>query len=660
LVHRADMRTAIFASLGDHGSDEWTTAELNRAIDEVTADISRWMPRELVEEYVLRSDVTGESFTSSHNVEVALGNKPIEFESETVTSSPAGTTYTRNTDYEIDWKNGKINVLSTGSMANTTAFLISYTKSRIGIDISGLTDLLAVTEVQLVASGTPKDDVSFTTWGDFLTITGIGRSSQAKWDDEDSLRVYYHGQHTAPTDSANGTFPRFLDQIAIKGAIAYSLYTKHRILNIRAGKSVESSRSALLSSASAMHDFNTAITQLKTTATTGPYARIDHTITKLSTGRVRLSNALLGWTKTSGARSRIETALTAVSTTDDGPYAKITTSLNLIAARMTAAETALSNAATGDEAGQGALNQVATRYGEAKTALDLIAGVLDQSWKTGDTGYLKKAEDIWTTDAHAQDNYINQGISSHTHIEFGAEDYLEVGDNLINASNVGSDVAEHNRRYAETSLGIAQQFADRRRDYIDASRALIEEARAYALLAEQRTASASVSVGEASSEADIARNYLQEAAQEIDQSRTYVEGASEWNAKGRLYIAEAQGWKDEAILYFNEADRWIADMDRVIAECRLWIDKADRYLLEAQRHVEKHEAIVSRANVHIQSAQMDTLIAEKFLEDATMRHRDYLEILGSRVEMARSTSRSSTRQYGGSDKQTIDSTSKKL
>jgi len=48
-----------------------------------------------------------------------------------VTSSPAGTTYDEFDDYVLDHANGQIMVLSTGAMADTTAFLIDYTYDKV-------------------------------------------------------------------------------------------------------------------------------------------------------------------------------------------------------------------------------------------------------------------------------------------------------------------------------------------------------------------------------------------------------------------------------------------------------------------------------------------------------------------------------------------------
>lgn len=72
-----------------------------------------------------------EAFTSDHDVWVALAGFNIDLAGLTVTSDPAGTTYTLGTDYVIDYLAGRVKVLSTGTMANATGFLANYTYNAI-------------------------------------------------------------------------------------------------------------------------------------------------------------------------------------------------------------------------------------------------------------------------------------------------------------------------------------------------------------------------------------------------------------------------------------------------------------------------------------------------------------------------------------------------
>lgn len=72
------------------------------------------------------SSVTDESFTSSSDVAVQLDHSAIVQFSEVVTTTAGTTTYIKDTDYTMDYEDGYITVLSTGSMADATAFYIDY------------------------------------------------------------------------------------------------------------------------------------------------------------------------------------------------------------------------------------------------------------------------------------------------------------------------------------------------------------------------------------------------------------------------------------------------------------------------------------------------------------------------------------------------------
>lgn len=75
--------------------------------------------------------VTDEAFTSDSDAWVSLTYKRLEGGTVSITSSPAGTTYAEYDDYVIDYGNGKIMVLSTGSMSDATAYLANYTYNSV-------------------------------------------------------------------------------------------------------------------------------------------------------------------------------------------------------------------------------------------------------------------------------------------------------------------------------------------------------------------------------------------------------------------------------------------------------------------------------------------------------------------------------------------------
>ena len=78
-------------------------------------------------QYNVTKSVVNETFNSSeYDTWVQLAHTNIVNASETVTDTSGATTYTRGTDYQMNYTDGKIMVLSTGNMQNYTDYLISY------------------------------------------------------------------------------------------------------------------------------------------------------------------------------------------------------------------------------------------------------------------------------------------------------------------------------------------------------------------------------------------------------------------------------------------------------------------------------------------------------------------------------------------------------
>ena len=74
--------------------------------------------------------VSNEKFTSNYDNWVQLKHTNIDEDSEIVTTLDESVTYIRGIDYEMDYANGKIKVLSTGSMEDNTDYYIDYTYSN--------------------------------------------------------------------------------------------------------------------------------------------------------------------------------------------------------------------------------------------------------------------------------------------------------------------------------------------------------------------------------------------------------------------------------------------------------------------------------------------------------------------------------------------------
>ena len=70
--------------------------------------------------------VTDESFTSNFDTAVSLEKDGLVDGTVDVTSTDGNTTFTEDTDYTIDYVNGDITVLSTGSMTDSTEYHVDY------------------------------------------------------------------------------------------------------------------------------------------------------------------------------------------------------------------------------------------------------------------------------------------------------------------------------------------------------------------------------------------------------------------------------------------------------------------------------------------------------------------------------------------------------
>ena len=122
------------------------TFPINRAITKETVaitcnfaessllNIARGMIEAKLDDYVTPTILTlgggtiiDEAFTSDFDVAVQLLHSMIDYGSEVVTNN--GTTYDRGTDYTMNYRDGTITVLSTGTMADSTSYNIDYNYS---------------------------------------------------------------------------------------------------------------------------------------------------------------------------------------------------------------------------------------------------------------------------------------------------------------------------------------------------------------------------------------------------------------------------------------------------------------------------------------------------------------------------------------------------
>ena len=573
---RTAIRAAARAELADSGS-LWSDAQLNRAIDEVTADITRLMPLEQFYEYTWRKTITDESFTSATaGTAKALANKPIKPESEVITNAAGTVTYTRDTDYSMDYVNGTITVLSGGSMLGATAYLADYERSPIAIDISisALSALLAPIRVELPGKSPPQEFTSFFTWANILWLTSQGVRTQEAIDDKDHVRVYYHAQHTAPADNANGTYPRFLDEVATKGVVAYALFVKSRQRNLQAVTDAASARTALGNIAALHTAIGTAATAMGTTYTD------------------------------------METALDAVAALVTGASKSIMSELDLAVTEMVTANAQLDKA---DTTTTGPLDVAETTLGTISSALLALLGTALTAAiakLTGSTDSVKEAldaaETVWAEEV--------KHILTTSNIP-NIEDFLETGDDLIDRANVGADAAALYAQYADRAATMAQLWDSKRKDWLTeaqgwlgAAQAFIAEARGRAEDVAQRIntaagyqASAQARTALGQSYTNNAMSYINAAQGRFNEVQSFIGEASARALKLQRYLEEMAQRVSQIGAYINEAGTYLAASQAETAA-------ADRFLADArERHVDYWSVLRDR----VQSARRKSMTALK-------------------------------------------------
>lgn len=299
---------------------------------------------------------------AADGVYVQLDNKSIKWQSDAIAGSA------RDTDYEMDYRGGRIAMKADGAMTVNTEYTIAYTKSRIDVDISSIMDtLIRIERVEYPVGQMPQEFPKFEVWGSILTITG-GFSSQAEVSDTEHVVVKYHVAHSIPSASSPGSYPSFLDTTVQLAASAYALFMQALYHEHLAAIDLASVRTGL--------GYTTAVHTLITTAlnTVTDYINEAHTqIAKMDTYLVDTAGA-----GTDNAKDVL------ANITDD--IAQLRTRIDTI------------------------LSQSDTHLAESKRYLDtgdaIVASIDATTWLTGATA---PAANKYLDDGDALINQLNDG-----------------------------------------------------------------------------------------------------------------------------------------------------------------------------------------------------------------------------------------------------------
>jgi len=487
-VNLAKLRRAVRRDLSDIDETEWKNKDINRAVKRAVWDLSRLIPLEKVLSTKVEYTVTDETFNSgARDVAVSLSGTPIiQAKSEKVTSKPAGTDYTRDTDYTMDYAAGTITVLSTGGMAATTDFLISYIKSKVALDISSLTDLIRVSMVEYPAGRYPEERASFSTWGDWLYIISAGKESQAALTEGEYALIFYQAYHTAPTEEADGSYPIFLDEVIAKGAGAYALLTK-------AFRLQHSARAAAVLAATA------------------------------------LTNAGAVHTSVDSILAKVESAITDA----DG-------ALDKAAPEVAKASTALDRVHTHGQGAKNALDAVASLISSGQTALGKVDTEI-----TAMSAELADQEAVWTDLV----KYITgaSGIKgAQPFLQTGLSDYINKVTQGADPAGLVREYAETEVSIAGLWTAKAERFVAAAQARVNAALAYVGEAgqhvtSAQARIAEGtgRSAIANAYIAEASQRLNSAAAYITEAEGRLSAAGMYMQEIIRLHERVEAYLGES-------------------------------------------------------------------------------------------------------------------------
>ena len=613
---------ALRLDLKDSGA-VWSEDQLNRCVRRAIADLSRFLPYEQVYELSLQFTVTDEKWTSAAaaGTYVSLANKPIKEGSETVKNA-AGTTCAIDTDYTIDYSNGKITHIADKKIGNDEeACTISYTKSKIGIDLSSLTGLIRVNRVEYPLGGTPQSYASWGIWDKILTIEGSQMESQSDMSEDKHIVVQYYKEHTAPTNLLDGTWPSFLDNTVALAAGAYALLIKALEFDHQSGTDMEASRTAL-GNIAAIH------------------ALVDAALDKVSTHSDGANTAL------TAANAQLVLAATALTKINDASMPCLTdadTALDAALAQAALAATALAKVDTylaGDtESAKALLAQIATDAAGLRTAiltaLDAANSFLDEV----DTTDLVGAEAVWAEEVkhiltnalpNAQDllEFGDDSIDVSTiltDIEIALDKiatevaagktYLGSGESKINTVNVGDNVPELFRDYSNVQISLGAGYrleADERAREAGSKQRQAEIYREYAEsalnMARLWDSKRKDLLSEASVRASAGVGFTREAESRISSLRAYIEQALAYARISEGFATEARERIDSANGYSTEASQRLAIADRWISEARERVSSAGGYIGEAANLLGVSASYINEAAERM--GEIDRYVAE--------------------------------------------------
>ena len=197
------------------------------------------------------------------DVWVYLDNSPLKWGSETATDD-ASNSLTRNTDFYIDYANGRVKAIAGANIDAAEVCTFAYKKSQIGIDLSCLSDLIRVQRVEYPVGNIPQCYVVGDTFGKYYIVTGEAEGGeQQQMAENKQYRIYYDARRQIPGEYSPSSAPAFLEDTILLAAGAYALYIYALKQEHQTTTDVASARTSLESADNAHTALDTALTNIK-------------------------------------------------------------------------------------------------------------------------------------------------------------------------------------------------------------------------------------------------------------------------------------------------------------------------------------------------------------------------------------------------------------
>lgn len=687
-------------------STAWSDELLDGAIARAVEDLDRLYPQEKLDGVTLIFDIDDEVWDSGTlGSTVSLSNTRLRPKSETVTDTTGATTYTRDTDYTMDYALGTIIALASGSIPGSQAdLLISYKILEVYIDISSLTDLIRVVRVEYPAGNIPADFQSFYTWGDHIVLTSLGTESQQRLTEKEHAWVYYYAKHTLPTPTVDGSWKPPLDEVIIKGAEAYSLMTKALEVRHSAQTRLSNALTVLEDVGEIEAKIDTALAETFTQASSASddlenvQQYIDDMVSILAAVGSYLA---LASEAVVNALARAEEAEDKIGNADselesaNSTLVVVNRLIDQINDLISSAKTSTAEATQYFTGVSDDLTEVLTSIQQSTLPLLLSNSSLLSAKAKLESGsdvlglgggaefYVRSLSDIILNTLDSNINNPSQNV---------ADNITAAGNELINAVsasdrvNVGEIVSEMHRRIGDTWLTAARIQHDSWLTWlgrVDRRLAqgghLITIAGEYRLNADSYINEANVILGEINSvlgqisahhtqadkNLDVGRGFIAEgqnyvgaanaatgsAGRGIEQANAYVniakvrlETADQDSRLVESYISASNEYVKMAQAKIAEANAFRTPVDAILERVGKKIEVAKVYQQEADRRIQQIALRHQEVDRHIDIAVQELELAEDFEERGVITKTEFMGILTDRAQIRSDTAMVPTRQ----------------